>query len=263
MLGALERLLEQGVDGAIVVAPQVSAAAALEDLPAGLFVVAAEAGPEDGVPVVAVDQVAGAAAATEHLLALGHETVWHLAGPSDWLEARDRVAGWRSALAAAGVEAPEPLVGDWSPRSGYELGSRLADGGPPSAVFVANDQMALGVLRAFHERGVEVPRDCSVVGFDDVPEAAYYLPPLTTVRQDFAEVGRRSLHLLLDHLGGEAPPTSRVTVRPELVERASTAAPPDPVGAPRHGAGRDAAAPPAPASPSPRTAERAAAAPAT
>jgi DNA-binding LacI/PurR family transcriptional regulator len=225
MLGALERLREQGVDGAIVIAPQVSAAAALEDLPPGLFVVAAEAGPERGVPVVTVDQFAGAVAATEHLLALGHETVWHLAGPADWLEAGDRVAGWRFALAAAGAQAPEPLVGDWSPRSGYELGARLADDVAPSAIFVANDQMALGLLRAFHERGVEVPRDCSVVGFDDVPEAAYYLPPLTTVRQDFAEVGRRSLHVLLSHLRGEEPPPQRVTVPPRLVERASSAPP--------------------------------------
>ena len=193
--------------------------------------VAAEAGPEGGVPVVGVDQVAGAAAATEHLLALGHETVWHLAGPSDWLEARDRVAGWRSALAAAAWRRPSRSSGTGAraPATSWAAGWR--DAGPPSAVFVANDQMALGVLRAFHERGVEVPRDCSVVGFDDVPEAAYYLPPLTTVRQDFAEVGRRSLHLLLDAPRRRGAADERVTVRPELVERASTAPPPAPVTA--------------------------------
>jgi DNA-binding LacI/PurR family transcriptional regulator len=224
MLGALERLREQGVDGAIVIAAQESAVRALEDLPSGLFVVAAEAGPQGGVPVVAVDQVAGARRATEHLLALGHETVWHVAGPPDFLEAQDRVTGWRSTLEAAGAEAPEPLVGDWSARSGYELGRELAQTAGATAVFVANDQMAFGLYRALHERGREIPGDCSVVGFDDLPEAAYFTPPLTTVRQDFGEVGRRSLHLLLEHLRGGEPNASRVTVPPELVVRTSTAA---------------------------------------
>ena len=92
---------------------------------------------------------------------------------------------------------PEPLVGDWSPRAGYELGRRLSGDPTVTAVFVANDQMALGLLRAMHEAGRAVPGELSVVGFDDIPEAAYFLPPLTTVRQDFIEMGRRSLRMLL------------------------------------------------------------------
>ena len=102
--------------------------------------------------MVTVDQVAGAAAATRHLLELGHRTVWHLAGPPDWLEAQQRVDGWMAALAAAGADPPPLLSGDWSARSGYELGQRLAGVRDATAIFAANDQMALGVLRA-HARG--------------------------------------------------------------------------------------------------------------
>ncbi len=151
-------------------------------------------GPDDSVPVVAVDQHGGAAAATRHLLDLGHRTVWHIAGPTESLEAEQRVDGWRSTLEAAGVEPPPLLRGDWSARSGYELAPQLARTPGVTAVFVANDQMALGVLRYLHESGRAVPRDISIVGFDDIPEAAYFTPPLTTVRQDFSELGRRCLH---------------------------------------------------------------------
>jgi DNA-binding LacI/PurR family transcriptional regulator len=222
VLDALERLRAQGVDGIVVIAPQESATTALVDLPPGPPVVAAEAGPTDSVPVVAVDQFAGAASATSHLLKLGHRQVAHIAGPQDWPEARERIAGWRSTLQAAGADVPAPLVGDWSARSGYELGTRLLNMPEVTAVFVANDQMALGVLLALHEAGRVIPDDFSVVGFDDIPEAGYFIPPLTTVRQDFNEVGRRSLHVLLDQLDTGARVSSWVTVAPELVVRNST-----------------------------------------
>jgi DNA-binding LacI/PurR family transcriptional regulator len=126
VLGAVERLRAQGVDGILIITPQELAAEAVLHVPPDLAVVAVEAGPEEQVPVVAVDQFAGAVAATEHLLALGHRTVWHVAGPSDWLEARQRIDGWAAALEAAGADAPPLLTGDWSARSGYELGRRLA-----------------------------------------------------------------------------------------------------------------------------------------
>src|SRR3954470_9554232 len=217
---AVERLREQGVDGVLVIAPQESAARGLLQLPADVPVVATEAGPSGAVPLVSVDQVAGARLATEHLLALGHRTVWHVAGPPDWLEAQDRVRGWRAALEAAGPRAPPPLPGDWSARSGYALGQLL---GPATAVFVGNDQMALGVLRALHELGRRIPEDISVVGFDDIPEAAYFTPPLTTVRQRFDEIGRRSLALLLEQIEDGARRPGE-TVAPELVVRASSGA---------------------------------------
>jgi DNA-binding LacI/PurR family transcriptional regulator len=221
---AVERLRDQGVDGILVITPQETAAAALVDLPAGVPLVAVEAGPAESVPVVAVDQFAGAASATQHLLDLGHRTVWHIAGPPDFLEAQQRIAGWRQTLAAAGIEPPEPLVGDWSPRSGYEVGSRFAADPEVRAVFVANDQMALGFLRALHERGRSIPGDVSVIGFDDIPEAQYFIPPLTTVRQDFSEMGASALRLLLEMMESGEQPASGLTVTPELIVRASSAA---------------------------------------
>ena len=175
---------------------------------------AAEAGPDDSVPLVAVDQVEGAQMATSHLLELGHRTVWHISGPVDWLEAQDRMRGWRSTLEAAGAPAPPVLHGDWSARAGHELGRDLAANPDVTAVFVANDQMALGLLRALHEAGRRIPGDISVVGFDDIPEAEYFTPPLTTVRQNFNEMGRRSLLLLLEQIESGVREPRRETVRP-------------------------------------------------
>ena len=225
VLGAIERLRVQGVDGILLVTPQDAAAEALLHVPHDTPVVAVEAAPDGAVPVVAVDQFKGALEATRHLLDLGHRTVWHIAGPSDWLEARQRVDGWMAALADAGADAPPLLSGDWSARSGYELGKRLATVRDVTAVFTANDQTALGLLRAVHETGRRVPRDISIVGFDDIPEAEFYTPPLTTVRQDFNEMGRQSLMLLLDQITATTRSSERVVVKPELRIRESTAPP--------------------------------------
>ena len=222
---AVERLRALGVDGLLVIAPGLASGGALVDVPRDLPVVAVETRPELGVPVAAVDQYQGARLAVEHLLALGHETVHHLAGPPDWLEAQQRVEGWRDALDAAGASGSAPVRGDWSPRSGYELATRLLELPNLTAVFVANDQMALGLLRRLHEQGRDVPGDVSVVGFDDIPEAEFFIPPLTTVRQDFSEMGRRSLHLLLEQMDGREPASSHVIVPAVLVERASAAPP--------------------------------------
>jgi DNA-binding LacI/PurR family transcriptional regulator len=220
----VERLRSQSVDGIIIVAPHESAAEGLHDLPPDLPVVVVDAADELPLPIVAVDQHGGAARATRHLLSLGHRTVWHLAGPANWIDAGGRVAGWRSVLAAEGREIPEHLTGDWSARSGYEHGKRLAANPEITALFVANDATALGVLRALRERGRRVPEDVSVVGFDDVPEAPFFSPPLTTVRQNFGEVGRHAFQLLLDQIDGLTPERRRL-VEPELVVRESTSAP--------------------------------------
>jgi DNA-binding LacI/PurR family transcriptional regulator len=225
LIDALGRLGRQGVDGILIIAPLIEAVRALGTLRSEVPIVALEAGPDEAVPVVAVDQVSGARAAVEHLLSLGHRTVHHIAGPTNFQEAIHRVEGWRTALTEAGAQAEAPLVGDWSAVSGYELGRRLLETADPTAIFVANDQMALGVLRALHEAGRALPGDVSVVGFDDIPEAAFFLPPLTTVRQDFTEMGERALLVMLERLLGDTEP-ERVVIAPELVVRASTAAPP-------------------------------------
>lgn len=221
MLGAVQRLQGQGVEGIIVIAPLKSAVDALMHLSHRVPLVAVEAGPDESVPVVSVDQFAGAAAATRHLLDLGHRNVWHIAGPSDFLEAEQRIAGWKSTLKSAGIKPPAFEHGDWSPRAGYEIGQRLLKIPEVTAVFVGNDQMALGLLRLLHEAGRDIPKDISIVGFDDIPEAAYFTPPLTTVRQDFTEAGRRCLRMLVG-LIETGEPCSNVMVTPELVVRGST-----------------------------------------
>lgn len=220
---AVERLHSQGAEGIIVLAPHVAATRTMRKLPASVPLVSIEGGRGLTTSVVLVDNLGGAETATRHLLDLGHETVWHIAGPPDWPSARAREEGWRTALKAARAPIPAPLIGDWSPGSGYRLGQQLARDTGCTAVFVANDQMALGLLRACTTAGRQVPHDISVVGFDDVPEARYLSPPLTTVRQNFSELSRRSLHLLLEQMDATAHTSSPAVVPVEFVVRESTA----------------------------------------
>jgi len=224
---ALDTMARRSTDGVIVIAPHVSAASALKDLRGTLPLVSVEAGFPEAAPLVAVDQRLGALLATNHLLELGHDTVWHIAGPDDWFESRARVDGWRAALTAAGAPVPELLHGDWSAASGHAAAQQLLRrGSGATAVFAANDQMALGFLHALYERGMTAPHPLSVVGFDDIPEAAFFSPSLTTVRQDFDEMGRRGVELLTELLDGHPVESGRVDViTPELVLRSSTAAP--------------------------------------
>jgi DNA-binding LacI/PurR family transcriptional regulator len=230
---AIDHLGEWGVEGIVVIVPQREAVAALAELRLPFPLVTVEGGHGLPVPGVAVDQELGARLVTGHLLAAGHRTVWHVSGPEDWLEAEARVKGWRSVLEEAGVEVPPPLMGDWTALSGYRAGQELAGrvcagtarGRFPevSAVFVANDQMALGVLRALREAGLSVPGQVAVAGFDDIPEAEFFAPPLTTVRQDFAAVGRASIRLLVDQLeSGVTHAGERVVIEPRLIVRSSS-----------------------------------------
>ena len=221
----VERFLSQAVDGIIAIATETAAVEALAELTAGIPLVAVGCGTRAPLASVVIDNVSGAAQAARHLLDLGHQTVHHIGGPRSWPDAQERVEGWRQALRAAGAPEPGLLRGDWSARSGYELGHRLATMPEVTAVQCGNDQMALGLLRALAEHGRHVPDDVSVVGFDDFPEAAFFQPPLTTVRQNFVELGRRALHLLLDHISGESGPRPTLPVEAELVVRASTGPP--------------------------------------
>ncbi|MEU4216833.1 LacI family DNA-binding transcriptional regulator [Actinoplanes sp. NPDC026623] len=223
--GAVERHLDQRVAGLVVIAPVKSADDALEDMPAGVPLVTIDGDPQRSHTLVTVDQAVGARAATEHLLAAGHRTVWHISGPVDWYDAAWRIEGWRRALEDAGAEVPPLVTADWSASSGYDAGRMLARMPEVTAVFAANDHQALGLLRAFSEHGRRVPHDVSVVGFDDVPEAAFFIPPLTTVRPDFDAVAQAGLGLLLAQIADEATPPNRIVIAPALVERASVAPP--------------------------------------
>jgi DNA-binding LacI/PurR family transcriptional regulator len=227
VLDAVEQLCAQAVEGIIAIAPKNSVADALTQVPSGTPAVGV-GGADDGyVPMLRVDNVRGACLATNHLLGLGHETVHHVPGPADWPEARDRIDGWRQSLHAAGAPVPAIEPGDWSARSGYLRGQRLAADHRVTAVFCGNDHIALGVLRAFHEAGRPVPARVSVVGFDDTPESGFFLPPLTTIHQDFAELGRRSVELLVSQLAGTPTPNfGPIHLSPHLVVRASANAAP-------------------------------------
>lgn len=224
--GAFTRLTELAVDAVVVVMEVQLLDTMTVLLPPGVPVVVVDSDAGDRYPVVDTDQADGARQAVRHLLDLGHETVWHVAGPQDSFAAARRADAWSAALAAAGRPVPPALVGDWTSASGHEAGRRLADEPGCTAVFSANDQMALGVLRALREAGRRVPEDVSVVGFDDLPDVGDYSPPLTTVHQDFAEVGRRCVQLALRQVDEGAAPPGTTFVPTRLVVRASTAPPP-------------------------------------
>jgi DNA-binding LacI/PurR family transcriptional regulator len=234
---AFVRLAEQGVDG-VVVLNEATAAARDAVIPSGLRVVVVDSPPDDRFAIVQTDHAGGARDAVAHLLSLGHQTVWHLGGPPSSYAAAERERGWREALGAAGgagaggragaggvvaVLAPEVVRGDWSAASGALAAPAILAGGA-TAVFCANDQMALGLLRALAEAGREVPGDVSVVGFDDVADAAQYRPPLTTVRQEFDALGERAVAILVDAIE-EREVVALESVATTLVLRESAGAP--------------------------------------
>jgi DNA-binding LacI/PurR family transcriptional regulator len=219
---AVERFAAQAVAGIIVIVPDQSAAEALRKLSVRTPLVAVGSGDYAPLPSVAIDNRAGAATATRYLLGLGHRTVHHIGGEDNSMDAWERAEGWRTTLRAAGAPEPELLRGDWSARSGYEIGREVAGRPEATAVLCGNDQMALGFLRAAAEHGRRVPEDISVAGFDDVPEAAYYNPPLTTVRQDFGALGVSALRVLMELInhGGQAGPSEAIPAN--LIVRSST-----------------------------------------
>lgn len=222
MREATAHLLSASVDGIVIIAPVTSALDAVAGVVSSVPLVSVASDGPSSADAVSVDQEGGARHATRHLLELGHETVFHVRGPAGWLDADARERGWRAELACARVFAPEVFAGDWTPASGYAVGQRIAKMPDVTAVFVANDQMALGVVRALHEAGRRVPGDVSIVGFDDIPEAGFFLPPLTTVRQNFTELGRVCIDRLLALIRSEAPEVAHA-VSTTLVVRESTA----------------------------------------
>lgn len=172
--------------------------------------------------VVDADQQMGARAAVHHLHDLGHRRIAHIAGPLSWHAAARRRDGWLQGMKDRGLDPRPILEGDWTAKSGYEAALSL-DHTEVTAVFVANDHMAMGAIRAFTERGIEVPAGMSVVGFDDVPEAAYQMVPLTTVRQDFAKGAERSVRELVRLIETHGVENTSIHLPTELIVRASTA----------------------------------------
>lgn len=219
MRSAIDHLRQADAEGIIVIAPVREAVNALTIIRPDVPLVVTTGEPS-APATVGIDQAHGARIATAHLLDLGHHTVHHVRGPRGWLDASARSNGWRKELRARNRPVPRALLGDWTPRSGYAAGRVLAGDPTVTAVFVANDQMAVGVLLALREAGRDVPGLVSVIGFDDIPESEYLSPPLTTMRQDFGEVGRQSVHLLLGLIGGQK--AERISLEPKLIVRNTT-----------------------------------------
>jgi DNA-binding LacI/PurR family transcriptional regulator len=226
MATAFTKLTEQAVDGIVIIIEAHTLDNSDIELPTGLPAVIVDSDAGDRYTVVDTDQAEGARLATQHLLDLGHRTVFHVAGPEASFSASRRTISWRATLEAAGAPIVEPLIGDWTVESGYRAGVSLAERGDVTAIFASNDQMALGVMRALHERGIEVPGEISVVGFDDMAEAEAFWPPLTTVHQDFTEVGRRCIEMLLHEIEDSTRGVGTSIVPTNLVVRSSTASPP-------------------------------------
>ncbi|TQJ30851.1 LacI family DNA-binding transcriptional regulator [Microbacterium sp. SLBN-146] len=216
-------LVTQGVDALCVIAPRASSLDMLRQQTTGLPTIVIKAEPDATWHTAAVDQRLGAKLAVDHLIGLGHRSIAHLAGPLDWYDAREREQGWREALTSAGLPSGPAINGDWTSDYGYEFG-RTFDFGDVTAVFASNDQMALGLTHGLHERGLRVPDDISVVGFDDLPDSRHFLPPLTTVRQDFGALGSLALQLIISAIEGEEGAQHDV-IAPILIARASTSAP--------------------------------------
>lgn len=220
---AIRQLGREQVSGIVALAPQVRVFNVLRGMAVGVpFVSLQTASGSDGFSLSA-DQVAGARSVTEHLISLGHSDILHLAGPQDWIEAESRMRGYLDALREADLPTFPPIRGDWTADFGYFVGTELARRPGFTAVFAANDLMAIGLIHGFRDAGIEVPRHVSVVGFDDIPVAAHVCPPLTTVHQDFPSLGRRAVHILLAQIRGEAVPEFG-PVEPQLRLRSSSAA---------------------------------------
>ena len=219
---AIRQLGREQVGGIVALAPQVRVFNVLRGMAVGVPLVSLQtASGSDGFTHSA-DQVAGARSVTEHLIAQGHTDILHLAGPQDWIEAESRMRGYLDALREADLPTFPPIRGDWSADFGYFAGTELARRRDFTAVFAANDLMAIGLMHGFRDAGLDVPRDVSVVGFDDIPVAAHVWPPLTTVHQDFPELGRRAVGILLAEIRNEPAPQFG-QVEPLLRIRSSSA----------------------------------------
>lgn len=214
----LEGLLRQRVDAIVLVVNDVDVLEVVRSLDLSVPLVAAAATQRRHPNVVSIDQYRGARAAVRHLAELGHTGILHVGGAHRSPDTLERLRGWRDEMAARGLPAVEPRFGDWSAASGYAIGTEL-DLSAGSAVFVANDHMAIGLISALRARGMRVPDDVSVVGFDDVPEAPFLLPPLTTVRQDFQALGELMMQKVLlaieepDQLTEDTPIATHLIVR--------------------------------------------------
>jgi len=219
---AFDQLTNHNVEGIVAMGNTIEISDAAERLSASVpvAIVHAAQDQEGSVIHVGVDSVAAGAKATAHLIDVGRTKIAHVSGKSNWVDAMGRMAGWRQALDEADLGPGLVLPGDWTPTSGYQAGKAIAKHGGIDGVFVANDEMALGLLWALTESGARVPDDIAVIGFDDMPGTEFYNPPLSTMAQPFAELGRNCIEQLLTMIGGGE--AHDVLFPAELIVRKST-----------------------------------------
>lgn len=228
----IDSLLARQVDGIIWVAPEIGNNHSwlderLEKIPVPVLFLAME--PREGISSVATDNYQGAVMAVQHLLDCGRTKIGHISGPLSWWEADERKRGWRDTLIKAGLDALDQHCkeGNWSSASGEQAFIQLLEVFPNlDAVFVANDQMALGVLREAHRKGIRIPEQLAIIGFDNLPESAYFYPSLTTISQDLQMLGEQSVQYVVEMIqarqGNQSVIAQSRFIQPTLIVREST-----------------------------------------
>ena len=215
-------LINEGVDGIVIIAPQIRGAKEISNVIGSFPAVLVENESSAALPSVNVDQFYGAYELTRHLILLGHKSVAHISGPKNWYETGQRVKGYKKALSESKLGSTLIWEGDWSAPSGFEATKKIIKNKEITAIFAGNDAMALGAMKALSEAGLSVPTDISLVGFDDLPESEFFSPALTTAKQDFHAVGDQALGILLA-LINHSKVRMNVAIKPEILIRTSTA----------------------------------------
>jgi DNA-binding LacI/PurR family transcriptional regulator len=217
----VEQLRILDIDGLVTIAlPKALVDQIAKSLPNVTFVVI-DTEPSDDFDVINIDNIYGAKLAIDYLVKLGHTEIAHVSGPVDAYEAQMRMRGYETAMKKVKLK-PEIIEGDWSIETGYRIGKELAERKSlPTAIFSANDHLALGLLKAFHQSGLRVPEDICLIGFDNIPESSYFTPSLTTVKQDFNSVGRMAMSKVLSQLK-ESVSRETIMIEPELLIKEST-----------------------------------------
>jgi DNA-binding LacI/PurR family transcriptional regulator len=219
-------MAQWSVDGIILIAPiknthYEQAIQQLTSIPFILF----DNAPDTKSPSIRINQETGSFATTQHLIELGHQQLVTITGPQNWYGGESRLLGYHRALQSAGLTSVAEIEGDWTAQSGYSAMQNLIQEHTFTGVVAGNDQMALGAIHAMIEAGYRVPQDISIVGFDDIPEASFFLPALTTIKQDFRLLGQRGIQYLIDLIQNPQIIAGRRVIEPQLVIRNSTESP--------------------------------------
>ncbi|CAN2175354.1 PurR Transcriptional regulators [Candidatus Nanopelagicaceae bacterium] len=218
---AIDQLRNLDIDGVITIALPEQIVKEIENSLDGAVIVIVDSEPSKKFDVVNMDNIYGATLATQYLIDAGHTEILHVTGPENGYEADKRKVGYETTMKNAKLK-PEVIVGDWSIAKGFEAGVKVSKMKKrPTAVFCANDHLALGMIKAFNEAGIDVPGDISIIGFDNIPESSYLIPALTTVGQNFDELGNKAISRMLQQLIQESKKEA-VMIKPALVLRSST-----------------------------------------